>query len=274
MRQRAKQLKIKNMPDKSTVKSNRERYAERMKSKYPDREFADDEALWGQVNEDYDGYDKEIAGYKEREKAFSDLFTSDPRSAAFLTQWRKGKNPAVALVEMFGDDFVEELKDPAKQEELAAASKEYADRLAKEKEFDEQYQKNITKTLETLEQMQQKDGYSDDDIDKAMSFLVGIMKDGIVGKFTPESIEMALRAINHDDDVATAAREGEVRGRNTRIEEKLRRGQRGDGTANLDGKNGGQGGARQMPDLGVLNRYDDGGQTIWERGGEKRRPAK
>lgn len=35
------------MPDKSTVKSNRERYAERMKSKYPDREFADDEALWG-----------------------------------------------------------------------------------------------------------------------------------------------------------------------------------------------------------------------------------
>lgn len=85
---------------------------------------------------------------------------------------------------------------------------------------------------------------------------------------------MALCAINHDDDVATAAREGEVRGRNTRIEERLRRGQRGDGTASLDGKNGGQSKSRDMPDLGVLNRYDDGGQTIWERGGEKRRPAK
>lgn len=262
------------MPDKSTVKSNRDRYAERAKAAHPDREYADDEALWGQVNEDYDGYDKELAGYKEREKAFSDLFTSDPRSASFLTQWRKGKNPAVALVEMFGDDFVEELKDPAKQEELAAASKDYADRLAKEKEFDEQYQKNIAETLKTLETMQQKEGYSDDDIDKAMSFLVGIMKDGIVGKFNPESIKMALSALNHDDDVATAAREGEVRGRNTRIEEKLRRGQRGDGTANLDGKNGGQGRGRQMPDLGALNRYDDGGQTIWERGGEKRRPAR
>ena len=81
------------MPDKTTVKSNREQYAERLKAKYPDREFADDEALWGQANEDYDGYDKELAGYKEREKAFSDLFTSDPRSAAFLTNWRKGGVP-------------------------------------------------------------------------------------------------------------------------------------------------------------------------------------
>ena len=262
------------MPENTTVKSNREKYAERLKTKYPDRDFADDEALWGQVNEDYDGYDKELAVYKEREEALSNLFTSDPRSALFLTNWRKGGDPAVELVRMYGDDFIEEMKDPEKQEEFAAASKEFAERVAKERDFDEQYQKNIAETLKTLETMQQKEGYSDDDIDKAMSFLVGIMKDGIVGKFTPESIKMALNALNHDDDVDTAAREGEVRGRNTRIEEKLRRGQRGDGTANLDGKNGGQGRARQMPDLGALNRYDDGGQTIWERGGEKRRPAR
>lgn len=262
------------MPDKTTVKSNREKYAERLKAKYPDREFADDEAMWGQANEDYDGYDKEIAGYREQEKTLSDMFTSDPRSATFLAQWRKGKNPAVALVEMFGDDFVEELKDPAKQEELAQASKAYAERVAKEKEFEEQYQKNISETLKTLESMQQEEGYSDDDIDNAMTFLVGIMKDGIVGKFSPESIRMAMDAINHDADVEAAAMEGEVKGRNTKIEEKLRRSRRGDGTANLDGKNGGGGRPRDMPDLGALNRYDDGGQTIWERGGERRRPAR
>ena len=44
------------------VKSNRERYTERLKAKYPDREFADDEALFGQINDDYDGYDKELSG--------------------------------------------------------------------------------------------------------------------------------------------------------------------------------------------------------------------
>ena len=50
------------MPNNTEVKSNRERYTERLKAKYPDREFADDEALFGQINDDYDGYDKELSG--------------------------------------------------------------------------------------------------------------------------------------------------------------------------------------------------------------------
>lgn len=257
------------MPDNTQVKTNKEKYAERLKAKYPDKEFADDEALWGQANEDYDGYDKEISGYKEREKSLSDLFTSDPRSAAFLTEWRKGGDPAIALVRMFGEDFVEELKDPDKQEELAQASKDFAERVAKEKEFDDQYQKNINETLSTLDKLQQEKGYSDEEIDNAMSFLVGIMKDGIVGKFTPESIMMAFRAINHDDDVAVASREGEVKGRNAKIEENLRKRDRNDGTASLNGKNGGSRG-RDMPDMGALNNYGNDNTTIWERGGEKR----
>lgn len=258
------------MPE-DNKKTNRDRFSERMKSRYPDKEFADDEALFGQINDDYDGYDKEITGYKDREKAFADLFTKDPRSAAFLTNWRKGKDPAVALVEMYGDDFVEEMKDPAKREELAAASKSYADRVAKEKEFDEQYSTNIKKTISDIEDMQNKEGYTDDEIDDAMTFLIGITKDAIVGKFTPESVKMALAAINHDDDVSMASREGEVRGRNEKINEKLRKREKSDGTASLDGKNGGQGGGREMPDMGALGRYNPGNTTIWERGGEKRK---
>ena len=79
------------------VKSNRERYTDRLKAKYPDKEFADDEALFAQINDEYDGLDKELSGYKEREKALSDLFASNPRSAAFLTDWRKGEDPIISI---------------------------------------------------------------------------------------------------------------------------------------------------------------------------------
>lgn len=262
------------MTENATVKSNREKFTERIKNRYPDREFDDDEALFGQSNEDYDNYDKEISGYKEREKSFSDLFTSDPRSAAFLTNWRKGGNPAIELVRMFGDDFVEELKDPAKQEELAEASKDFAERIAKEKDFEEQYQVNINETLATLATIQEEEGKSDDEIDQAMEFLVNIMKDGILGKFSRESISMAFKALNHDANVEEAAHEGEVKGRNAKIEEKLRKGSRGDGTANLDGKNGGGNGSpRQLPELGAIERYN-GNKSIFERGGEKRTPVR
>lgn len=260
------------MPTIKDVKSNRDRYTERLKEKYPDKDFPDDEALFGQINDDYDGYDKELGTYREREKALSDLFASNPRSAAFLTDWRNGEDPIVGLVRKFGDDFKAALEDPEKTEALAEANKQYAERIARESEFEEQYQQNITETLSTIEQVQQEENLSDDDIDNAMEFLINIMRDGLLGKFSAESIRMAIKAINHDTDVLEASHEGEVKGRNAKIEERLRKGNKNDGTASLAGKNGG-GRERTMPDLGAIEQ-NYGSQNIWERGGEKRRSVK
>lgn len=257
------------MSDNKKVKSNRERYSERLKAKYPDREFVDDEALFGQINDDYDSYDTEIAAYQEREKSLSDLFSSNPRSAAFLTDWRKGEDPIIGMIRKYGDDFKAALDDPEKQDALAAASKEYAQRIAQEKEFEEQYKKNITETLATIETLQKKENISDSEIDDCIGFLTGIMKDAILGKFSKESILMARKAINHDVDVETADREGEVRGKNAKIEEKLRKNAKSDGTVNLSGKNNTP--SKPMPDLGAINRYGQGYEDIWQRGGEKRR---
>lgn len=248
--------------------TKREKMLARMKERYPDKTFDDDEALYGQINDDYDDYDHQLQGYKEREQSLSDLFTSDPKSAKFLTDWRNGKDPAVALVDMFGDDFVDELKKPEKQEELAAASKAYAERVAKEKDYEDQYNENIEATRATVEQLQEEEGLSDDEIDDAMEFLITIMKDGILGKFSADSIRMALKAIHHDEDVDDADQAGELRGRNARITEQLRKRGRNDGTAALDGKNGGSG-MRPAPELGALNGV--GGSSIWERGGERRK---
>lgn len=257
------------MAENRTVKSRREQFSERLKNKYPERDFEDDEALFGQISDDYDAHDKDLEEYKAREKAMGDLFASDPRSATFLANWRNGGDPAVELVRQYGDDFMEALSDPDKQEALAQASKDFAERVAKEKDFDEQYEKNIGETLDLLSSIQEEQGWDDDQVDAVMEFLVGIMKDGILGKFSRESILMASKALNHDADVDEASVEGEIRGRNAKIEEKLRKGAKTDGTANLGSKNGGGGANRELPNLGALNRYDNQ-KSIWERGGEKR----
>ncbi len=220
------------------VKSKREQALERLRAKYPDDSFEDDESIYGRMMDDYDNGEKELSDYKEREQALSNLFTSDPRSAQFLTEWRHGKNPVVALVEMFGDDFVEELKNPKKQEELAKASKSFAERIAKEKEYDDLYQKNIEESREMVAQLQTEEGLTDDDINRAMQFIATITTDGILGKVSRESVLMALNALDHDDDVSLARQEGVVQGKNTRIDEKLRKRNRNDGTANLNGQNG------------------------------------
>ena len=45
------------MADNKEVKSKRDLFSDRMKGKYPDKQFDDDEALFGQINDDYDDYD-------------------------------------------------------------------------------------------------------------------------------------------------------------------------------------------------------------------------
>jgi DNA-directed RNA polymerase subunit N (RpoN/RPB10) len=226
------------MADNQQTKSNRDRLLERMKGKYPDKSFDDDEALSGQINDDYDDYDRRISEGQEREKAFSDLFTSNPKSARLMTDWKDGVDPAVNLVRLYGTDIKEAIDDPDKQEEIAAANKEYMERVAKEKDYEAEYQKNLAELPSVLQAAQQKFNASDDEIDKAMELIMQQAKSAMLGKFEESTIESALKSIRHDGDVETAGSEGEVRGRNTRIEQTLRKPKTGDGTAVLDGKNG------------------------------------
>lgn len=219
------------------VKSKRDSFMERMKGKYPDREFADDEEIFGQISDDYDGYDKELTGYKEREKAFSDMFTSDPRSAAFLMQWKNGEDPEVALIRQHGKEGIEAaINDPEKLEEIAAANKEYVERVAKEKELEDLYQKNIRESLGLLRRLSEEKGISADKIDDAWELLKKIVHDGVIGIFTEETVDLALKALSHDEDVNNAGHEGEVRGKNTKINETLRKKEQGDGLATLNSK--------------------------------------
>ena len=45
------------MADNEQTKTNRQLFDERFKGKHSNEEYADDEALFGQINADYDDYD-------------------------------------------------------------------------------------------------------------------------------------------------------------------------------------------------------------------------
>lgn len=227
-----------NQTTATPMRSNRDRVGERLRKKYPERQYADDEALFGQVNDDYDDYDKRLNQYQEREARLTDLFRKDPRSAQFITDMAKGKDPWIAVIERLGIDGVTDLiNNPEKQEEYAEANRKYIERLAKEKALDDEYQKNLAASMSLLERMQKERGLGDETIDAAMELIMRITNEAIVGKFTEETIDMALGAVRRDADLANARSEGEVAGRNAKIDEKLRKSRRGDGMPDLAGSN-------------------------------------
>lgn len=252
------------------VKSKKELLKERLQGKYPDRNFESEDDFYSQISDDYDDYDTRIGDYEKHEKALSDMFANDSRSARFLTEWRDGGDPVVMLIRQFGTDIKDALDDPERQEAIAAANKEFIERISKEKELESEYKENLAVSLSLLEQMQSDKGLSDEQVDDAMEFIIGIVKDALLGKFAPETIEMAMKAKGYDEAVAAAEHEGEVRGRNANIEEKLRKNTKGDGTARIDGQNNTGGGMPKRSSLGALDNYDGNNRTIWERGNEKR----
>ena len=227
------------MADNNGVKSRRDQQLERMRKKYPDKKFEDDEEIYGQIYDDYDQYEQDLNGYKDREKAMSDMFAADPRSAQFLADMHNGQDPYVGLVKNFGVNIEDVLHDPKMQEQIAEANKEYVERVAKSRKLDEEYEKNMDASLETLRQFQEERGMSDDQIDEVFGALITVVRDGVMGKFSKETLAMFVNAINHDSDVASASEEGRVAGRNDKIVEGLRKRAKGDGTAPLNGKNGG-----------------------------------
>ena len=55
------------MADNNGVKSRRDQQLERQRKKYPDKKFEDDEEIYGQIYDDYDQYEQDLSGYKDRE---------------------------------------------------------------------------------------------------------------------------------------------------------------------------------------------------------------
>lgn len=233
------------MADNKEIMSRRERQIERLRKKYPDKEFEDEEEIYGQISDDYDQYEEELEGYRGRDKSLSEMFAADPRSAQFLTDMHNGKDPVLGLVRNFGIEIKDVLDDPEMQDKIAEANKDYVERIAKSKKLDEEYEANMDSTLETLRKFQAERGMSDEEVDKVVDFLLTIVRDGVMGKFSTETLDMACKALNYDADVAAAGEEGEIAGRNAKITESLRKNKKGDGIAPLGGKNGEGAGERR-----------------------------
>lgn len=228
------------MAENQPTKSRRESVLGRMRTKYPEKKFEDEEELFGQIDDDLAAGEEEIGKYKEREGKLVDIVGKDPRAAQFLSDMANGKDPWIAVMERLGIDGVTDLiNNPDKQEEYAEANRKYVERIAKEKSLGEEYEANLATSMKMLEQMQAERGLSDEQIDGAMDFIMKMVNEAIMGKFTPETIDMALKAINHDAEVEAARAEGEVAGKNAKIDEKLRKTNAGDGLPAMAGANNG-----------------------------------
>lgn len=235
---------------------------ERMLARNPDLNVDDPEAYSGGISDYLDELDGQIGEYRGREEKLNNMINADPRSAYLLAGLDNGEDLILGLVKLLGTNIRDILDDPDSE-----ASKEYARQVADGKQFDAEKEANIEETKNVIAAWQEENGLSNEEGNAVLDFLQGVLEDGLRGIVSRESLNMGLKAIRHDEDVEVAAQDAEVKGRNAKIDEKLRKRSAGDGTAALAGKNG-RGSTPAGPDLGALR--NAGTNDIFARGGERR----
>lgn len=254
-------------PESQPVKSKFDTLKEYMRKRNPGREYATDDDYYDGIVSDFDQEGKELDEYRKNGKKLSDLFASDPRSAAFLMSWRDGQSPLLSLLEVFGQDEIRAyLDDPSNLEKIKEANQKYLDRLSEEAGLKKETEANVKATLATLDAFQEKHGLTDEEMDGLFQDLDDIASDAIKGKVEEPTLEMLYKARTHDADVAAASREGEVRGKNSKIDEKLRKGRRPGMPADLGGKKpvADRGKSYTAERLAALSR--NSGDGIWNVG--------
>lgn len=208
---------------------------ERMKKRYPEKTWDDDDAMADDIGADYDNLDNRIKGMEEDRRQVYDMMEMHPASAKILGAMARGEDLASVLVREFGLEIRDAVDDPEMQEKIASAASDYAKRLAENDRLEKEFNKNLEESLSRME----KEGMSDEDIDRCTGFILNMAASAWKGTFSPEMIELARKALDYDSDMEAGAAEAEIRGRNAKITEKLRKSREDDGIPHLGGANNG-----------------------------------
>ena len=207
------------------VKTSRERIIDRYAQKYPEKDFASEESA-GMVDDEIiaelEKFDAELEGYRGNDKKIKDLFNSDPRSANFMVSWMAGGgNPIQYLLEIFGPELQEALESEEGRAKIVDSTNKWLERKAAEEAGESERMANYEASVNELSAFAEEKGLTDEQAVEVFEKVNQIGFDVIEGKYSRESFEMAYNAMHYAEDVETARKEGEVAGRNTKIEERL-----------------------------------------------------
>ena len=211
------------------VLSSRERMKERYSKKYPERNFNDeneqsaiDDLAW----EDIEGMESRLGEYETNSKKLTDLFRNNTKAAQMFLTMSNGGNPIQYFIENFGDEFIDAMESEEGKQAFLESYDKWLKKVADNKKLDDEREANFTESIKALQKFQEEKGLSDEETVALFGKLNGIGSDLVMGIYSPESFLMAYNAMNYEGDVEKARTEGEVAGKNARVEEKLRKGKR------------------------------------------------
>lgn len=216
------------MAETENIKKPWDKLRERYVSKNPEKEYGDgyaSDALVADILaelEDYDARAGEFEENKAQSQKMVELFNRDPRSSRYLIALASGEgNPIDYLLDIYGPDLLDALQSEEGRAKVVESNNKWLEKKAEEESTMQGRMDNYEKSITTLAEFAKEKGLSDEQAVGIFEKVNQIGFDAIEGIYTRESFEMAYDAMHYSADVEQARKEGEVAGKNQKIEEKL-----------------------------------------------------
>jgi hypothetical protein len=137
----------------------------------------------------------------------------------------RGENVLDYLLDEFGQDFLDAINDPENEEareRIAQKQQEWLRKQGESEELNKTAAENLDKALDAFDAVAEEMGADQDAQEEAFRNYIEFQKRAIVNDVDEDMWRMFFKAANYDADVEQAGIEGETRGRNAKIRERLR----------------------------------------------------
>ena len=214
--------------EQAPTMSSRQAFVDRIKSRHPDLDDSDEEGFYSAVNADYDEDDagrEQLKRYQEDDERLRNIFESDPRMANVFLGMARGENVLEYLIDNFGQDFLDAINDPDDPEirdRIAEKQQQWLENQSKNKDLEKQAADNLEKSLDAFEAVAEEMGADEEAQEEAFRRYTDFQQRAIVNDVDEDMWRLFFKGVNYDVDVEQAGIEGETRGRNAKIRERLR----------------------------------------------------
>lgn len=214
------------LPDAAPATENQtepDGWEKRFSSRYPDVDMSTREGRHAGYSAMMDGYE----GLENSVRAMQQTIKDEPMVAEMIEAMRKagpGKFNLLSWADSEGiidvEDYISSSDKDASLEKSSAAWKE---RQNQAEEIRKAREKNKPVSAQAIAQVNSELGISDEQSDEAISKMYQIMDDLVVHKVDPDIYRMIVKGMNYDQATSDARQEGELKGMNKRVIDKLRK---------------------------------------------------
>lgn len=211
------------------------RWLERLKKKYPDKDFADEAAAKDEFYADYDKTHSDYDALKGDNAKILEILQDNPEFAQVFALVKDGMPLRVALARVIDFDAVRPQEGDPDYEEFMKSADEFKQRQAQIADHRRLIEENQSKSKVEIEDFFKSIGADDEEQAGFADFLQGLFDDVFNGKMGKEALKKMWQAYKYVEDVEAAQQAGEVAGRNANIETKRQKAKATDGLPDAGG---------------------------------------